>query len=58
MPARTLVGSDDGGRNLWRLVGVAAAGYTIYRVASGKKTGPLAVISAVVTLASFWKGLS
>jgi hypothetical protein len=57
MGDKTLVGADDG-RNLWRLLTAAAAGYTIYRVASGKqKAEPLAMISAAVTLVSFWKSL-
>ena len=58
MAQRTLVGSDDGGKNLWRLLTAAAAGYTIYRVASGKqKAEPLVMAGAVLTLFTFWKSL-
>jgi hypothetical protein len=54
MPTRTaLAGDDFDPRNLIRLVGIAGAGYTIYRAATGRKVGFVALASAALTIVSF-----
>ena len=54
MPTRTAVAGDDfDPRKLLRLVGVAGAGYTIYRMAKGQRVGILAAATAVLTIISF-----
>jgi hypothetical protein len=54
MPTRTAVAGDDfDPRKVLRLIGVAGAGYTIYRMAKGQRVGILALGSAVLTIASF-----
>jgi hypothetical protein len=54
MATRTAVAGDDfDPRNLLRLVGVAGASYTIYRMAKDQKVSLLAAATAVLTIITF-----
>lgn len=55
MPRTAVAGDDFDPRNLLALVGVAGAGYTVYKAATGQKVPFLALASAVLTLAVFFK---
>jgi phosphotransferase system glucose/maltose/N-acetylglucosamine-specific IIC component len=47
----TSLASDD--FDPMKIVGLVAAGLTVYAVVKGRRVSPLAMISAAVTLASF-----
>jgi hypothetical protein len=51
MMGKTAVASDD--RHPWRLVGLALACGTVYKLASGKKVDPLTPLGALATIAAF-----
>jgi hypothetical protein len=50
---KTAVAGDDfDPRTIIALVGVAGAGYTVYRAVTGQRVQPVALASAVLTLAA------